>query len=135
MRGIFLCENNDKIFCVYNTETVSGLQKLTNIEKTIYSKADVIREPDKFSNVDIIFSTWGMPIFTEDEIRNCFPFLKCVFYGAGTVQSFARPFLNCGVKVFSAWAANAVPVAEYTVAQIILSDKGYFPPSAAPRQW
>ena len=126
MRGIFLCENNDKIFCVYNTETVSDLQKLTNIEKTIYSKADVIREPDKFSNVDIIFSTWGMPIFTEDEIRNCFPSLKCVFYGAGTVQSFARPFLNCGVKVFSAWAANAVPVAEYTVAQIILSNKGYF---------
>jgi len=52
--------------------------------------------------------------------------LKCVFYGAGTVQSFARPFLNCGVKVFSAWAANAVPVAEFTVAQIILANKGYF---------
>jgi len=49
-----------------------------------------------------------------------------VFYGAGTVQAFARPFLNCGVKVFSAWAANAVPVAEYTVAQIVLANKGFF---------
>ncbi|MBQ8344877.1 MAG: hydroxyacid dehydrogenase, partial [Clostridia bacterium] len=44
----------------------------------------------------------------------------------GTVQSFARPFLNCGVKVFSAWGANAVPVAEMTVAQMILANKGYF---------
>ena len=31
---------------------------------------------------------------------------------AGTVQAFARPFLARGVQVFSAWAANAVPVAE-----------------------
>ena len=28
--------------------------------------------------------------------------------------------------VFSAWAANAVPVAEYTLAQIILANKGFF---------
>ena len=126
MRAIFLCERNDKIFSVYNAETVCELQKITNIEKKIYSKADVIREPVLFSDVDIIFSTWGMPEFTEEEIRNCFPLLKCVFYGAGSVQKFARPFINCGVKVFSAWAANAVPVAEMTVAQIILANKGYF---------
>ena len=126
MRGIFLCEKNDKIFNVYNAKTICQLQRSVNIEKQIYSKADVIREPNAFSDVDIVFSTWGMPEFTEDEIRASFPRLKCVFYGAGTVQKFARPFLNCGVKVFSAWAANAVPVAEMTVAQIILSNKGYF---------
>ena len=62
----------------------------------------------------------------SEEIKKYLPNLKCVFYGAGTVQSFARPFLDRGVKVFSAWAANAVPVAEFTVAQIILSNKGYF---------
>ena len=45
---------------------------------------------------------------------------------AGSVQYFARPFLNLGIKVFSAWAAKAVPVAEYTVAQIILAGKGFF---------
>ena len=54
------------------------------------------------------------------------PSLKAVFYAAGTVQYFARPFLNCGIKVFSAFAANAVPVAEYTFAQISLATKGYF---------
>lgn len=73
-----------------------------------------------------IFSTWGMPGFSEQEIRTYLPHLKCVFYAAGSVQDFARPFLNCGVSVFSAWAANAVPVAEYTVAQIILANKDFF---------
>jgi phosphoglycerate dehydrogenase-like enzyme len=126
MRGIFLCEKNDKMFSVYNDETICKLQKLMNIEKKIYSKADVINERELFSDVEIVFSTWGMPDFTEEEIKTCFPNLKCVFYGAGTVQRFARPFLSCGVKVFSAWAANAVPVAEMTVAEIILSNKGYY---------
>ena len=63
-----------------------------------------------------------MPEFTEDEIKTYLPNLKAIFYGAGSVQSFARPFLNCGVRVFSAWAANAIPVAEFTVAQIILAN-------------
>ena len=126
MKAIFLSEKTDIIFRVYDSNTVCELQKLMKIEKTIYTKADVLREPASFCDVDIVFSTWGMPEFTEEEIQVCFPSLKCVFYGAGTVQTFARPFLNCGVKIFSAWAANAVPVAEMTVAQIILSNKGYF---------
>lgn len=126
MRAIFLCETDEKIFKVYDKETVGELQKIAQIETKIYKKADILSTPTQFSSVEIIFSTWGMPAFTEDEIKSCFPSLKCLFYGAGTVQGFARPFLSCGVKVFSAWAANAVPVAEMTTAQIILANKGYF---------
>ena len=126
MRSIFLCEKSHKILKVYSEKTVCELQRLTDIEKKIYSKTDVLAEPSLFSEVEFIFSTWGMPSFTEEEIKECFPSLKCVFYGAGSVQRFVRPFLACGVKVISAWAANAVPVSEMTVAQIVLANKGYF---------
>ena len=126
MKAIFLCEKTDKIFHVYAEETICKLQALTKIEKKIYTKADVLREPSMFSDVEFIFSTWGMPEFSEEQIKSCFPSLKCVFYGAGTVQKFARPFLASNVNIFSAWAANAVPVAEMTVAEIILANKGYF---------
>ena len=126
MNAIFLCEQTFRLFGVYDAEAVAELQSSLDIEKKIYKKADVIADPDAFSGVEFIFSTWGMPQFTEDEIKRCFPSLKCVFYGAGTVQAFARPFLNLGIKVFSAWAANAVPVAEMTVAEIILANKGYY---------
>lgn len=54
------------------------------------------------------------------------PCLEVVFYSAGTVQYFAKPFLDCGKRVFSAFSANGVPVAEYTVSQITLALKGYF---------
>ena len=126
MRAIFLCDKPDNKSYVYSNEVTERLKSSLSLEDTVYCKADVQNAKESFADVKIIFSTWGMPSFTADEIQNFFPSLECVFYGAGSVQSFARPFLECGVKVFSAWAANAVPVAEMTVAQIILANKGYF---------
>ena len=126
MKAIFLCEKSNKLFTVYTPQTVCKLQTMTGVEKTIYKKEDLLADPKRFSKVEYVFSTWGMPTFTEDEIRALLPSLKCLFYGAGSVQQFARPFLHCGVRIFSSWAANAVPVAEMTVAQIILANKGYF---------
>ena len=75
---------------------------------------------------EVAFATWGMPALTKEEIARYLPRLKAVFYAAGTVQYFARPFLENGVRVFSAASANAVPVAEFTFAQISLAAKGYF---------
>lgn len=78
------------------------------------------------SDCKYIFSTWYMPSFSEEEIKAFFPDLKAIFYAAGTVKSFAEPFLRNGVRIFSAAQANSIPVAEFTVAQIILANKGYF---------
>lgn len=126
MRSILLCDERKNPQNVYGQETLGRLRGKACLEETFYQKEDVLHAPEAFRDVDYIFSTWGMPTFTEEEIQRFFPQLKCVFYGAGSVQFFARPFLNCGVKVYSAWAANGVPVAEYTTAQIILANKGFF---------
>ena len=124
MKAILL--NTNRTNRVYSQTTFAQLKQLVGMEPTVYTKDDLQLDPDAFRDVEFVFSTWGMPVFTEEEIRALLPSLKCVFYAAGTVQQFARPFLNCGIKVFSAWAANAVPVAEYTVAQIILANKGFY---------
>ena len=126
MKSAILCEAPHHVATVYSPSVLTHLKELTDIDGVRYSKADVLAKPEKFADTEYVFSTWGMPSFTEAEIKACLPSLKCVFYAAGSVQAFARPFLNCGVKVFSAWAANAVPVAEYTVAQIILAGKDFF---------
>lgn len=133
MKTVFLCQNPATVASVYASETVEKIKSLTKLDTVVYTKADVLSHPERFADTQYVFSTWGMPSFTEDEIKACFPKLTCLFYGAGTVQSFARPFLACGVRVFSAWAANAVPVAEYTVAQIILANKGFFTHSRVMR--
>ena len=126
MKTIILCEAPQHIPTVYAPVVMNRLQAVTDLNGVRYGKADVLADPEKFADTEIIFSTWGMPSFTEEEIRTYLPALKCVFYAAGSVQGFARPFLNCGVRVFSAWAANAVPVAEYAVAQIILAGKDFY---------
>lgn len=126
MKTIILCEIPHHYTTVYAPVVKDRLTSLTDCDGARYAKADVLAEPEKFADTEYIFSTWGMPSFTEEEIRTYLPALKAVFYGAGSVQGFARPFLSCGVKVFSAWAANAVPVAEYTVAQIILAGKDFY---------
>ena len=110
---------------VYTPEVLKKLGEYGELSCKINRKN--LKENAEFlKDCEIAFSTWGMPKFTKEEIKEYMPKLKAVFYSAGTVQYFARPFLESGVKVYSAFAANAVPVAEYTFAQITLAAKGYF---------
>ncbi|MGI6368767.1 MAG: hydroxyacid dehydrogenase [Anaerolineae bacterium] len=76
-------------------------------------------------DLEVIFGTWGMPALDAAALDQL-PELRAVFYAAGTVHSFARPLLERGIVLTSAWAANAIPVAEFALAQILLGCKGYF---------
>jgi len=71
-----------------------------------------------------IFTTWGM--IAGGNFADCFKNCEVVFYAAGSVQYFAREYLERGIKVSSAWVANGVPVAEVTVSQIIFACKGFY---------
>ncbi len=83
-----------------------------------------LRAPE-LNAVELIFATWGMPALSAAQLDKM-PNLRAVFYAAGSVQHFARPFLERGITLCSAWAANGVPVAEWTLAQILLANKGYW---------
>ncbi len=126
MKTVFLCNEKNNPTRIYSEEARRILRYEAGLSDEVYSYEEVKENKELFRDTQYIFSTWGMPVFTSEEIRDIFPSLRCIFYGAGTVQYFAKPFLEEGVRVFSAWAANAVPVAEYTVAQIILANKGFF---------
>ncbi len=86
-----------------------------------YNKNQILSNPRQFKNTNFIFSSWYMPIFTEEEVKMCFPALIAVFYAAGSTKYFAKNFINRGVRVFSAARANAIPVAEFVTAQIFHS--------------
>lgn len=118
-------ESRHQFSKVYTPEVLRKLGGLGELSPRI-NKKNIEQYKDFLKGCEIAFATWGMPQFTKEEIAEYMPDLKAVFYSAGTVQYFARPFLESGVKVFSAFAANAVPVAEYTFAQITLAAKGYF---------
>ena len=110
---------------VYTPEVLKKLSEYGELSEKI-NQSNLKENKEFLKDCEYAFSTWGMPRFTKKEIQEYMPKLKAVFYAAGTVQYFAKPFLECGIKVFSAFAANAVPVAEYTFAQISLATKGFF---------
>ena len=124
MKAIYFCENRADWERVYCPAVKKSLAKEFSIDDILYGKADLGKTD--FSQIEILFSTWGIATLSEDEIAKYFPSLKGVFYAAGSVQAFARQYLNKGVRVFSAWKANAVPVVEYAVAQIVLANKGFY---------
>ena len=125
MKIALLGSNKIQFSKVYTPDVLKKLSEYGEISERI-NKKNIGNHKEWLRDCEFIFSTWGMPVFSEDEIKEYFPSLKAVFYSAGTVQYFAKPFLRSGIKVFSAFAANAVPVAEYTFAQISLASKGFF---------
>lgn len=122
-RAIFLNSHPDIVRRVYTERHLDRMARYARTDEEIYSPEDLT--DGSFEDVEYIFSTWGMPRLTEEEIRRRLPSLKALFYAAGSVQSFARPFLKCGVRVFSGWRGNGTSVAQFSFAQILLSAKGY----------
>lgn len=134
-KAVFLCDNDSRIDYVYSRDQQKRIAEITELipgrlDSRNFNSMDL-------SELEVIFSTWGMICFTEEQLARM-PNLKAVFYAAGATDSFARPLLNHHIKLVSAWRANAIPVAEFTVAQIILSMKNYFANTSAitsPAGW
>lgn len=78
------------------------------------------------AEADYILGTWGMPKLDEAFLAAA-PKLRGVFYAAGTVKGFVTDASYArGVTISSAWSANGVPVAEYTLSTILLSLKKFW---------
>ena len=127
LKSTFLgIKDRNHINRVFTSNILEKIRNCTDLYDQIIGQHDLNEHKDNLKEIEIAFASWGVPALTEGEIRTYLPKLKALFYAAGTVQDFAQPFLNCGVKVFSGWGANAVPVAEYAASQIILANKGFY---------
>lgn len=122
MKAVFLDKEKQTVYSVYSISQREYLSAKFGVPERVYTAENL----GELTDVEYIFSTWGMPSLTVEQIAKYLPRLKAVFYAAGSVQAFARPFLERGVRVFSAWQANAVPVAECAVSEILLSTKGFW---------
>ncbi len=121
----FLSDNAAAVDQVYGQGRRQRLEAIAEVYPSVLTAANIDQHLDQLQGLEALFSTWGMPNLSPaqlDRLKN----LQMVFYAAGSVQSFAAPLLQRGIQVAAAWHANAVPVAEYTLAQILLANKGFF---------
>jgi len=119
---------------VYGPDEIRQIRELTEPVGEPVDAADAAARPEILEDVEILFSGWGMCVADDDFLSRASR-LKAVFYGAGSVHYIApQKLFDRGILLTSAWAANAVPVAEFTFAQIILSLKKVHRFSSALRE-
>lgn len=108
--------------------TESQLDRLDRIgdlvDRTPLSRFDDDHAARLLTDAEVLVGHWGCPTLTVDVLDRA-PRLALFAYAAGTVKwQITDAVWQRGVVVTSASAANAVPVAEYTVAMILLANKG-----------
>ena len=84
------------------------------------------RAAQLLAHAEILLTGWGCPMI-DPHVLSRAPQLRAVVHAAGTVkQHLDAACWEHGLAVTSAAAANAVPVAEYTVAAILFANKRVF---------
>lgn len=119
-KAIFLCDRPESIARVYAPPQLARLARAADIDGRVYSLEDAP------ADTDVVFSTWGMPAVSADDIKSKLPQLQAVFYAAGSVRAFAKPFIDSGVRVFSSWRVDAESSAECTLFEMRLAANGAF---------
>jgi phosphoglycerate dehydrogenase-like enzyme len=75
------------------------------------------------AQAQILLTGWGAPR-ADGHALDLMPRLRAIVHAAGTVKPYVTPeVFERGIKVTTAAAANAVPVAEFTFAAIIYAAK------------
>lgn len=122
IKGLYIM-NQDSFTKVYSPENREQIERHIDIYAPLMSAEEASTAPEILKDAEVIFAGWGAPRMDKDFIEAATS-LKAVFYGAGTVKKLVTPeFWERGIKLTSAYAANAVPVAEFTLAQILFSLK------------
>jgi len=76
--------------------------------------------------IEVLITSWGCPRIDETTL-DMLPRLQLIAHLAGSVKGFIdEAAWRRGIKVINAVAANAVPVAEYTLGAILFANKKLF---------
>ncbi len=119
MKALFLL-NTDAYYKIYSPAQQATIASLVDLYAPPQTEQSIAADPALLHDAEIIFSGWGMPRMDEAFLAHC-PNLKIVFYGAGSIkQCTTDAFWTRNIPITSSYAANAVPVAEFTLAQILL---------------
>ncbi|MFJ7336933.1 hydroxyacid dehydrogenase [Streptomyces sp. NPDC101116] len=109
---------------VFPPEVLARLRESVDIDPDLVVQD--FTEPrglDALARAEVLVTGWGCPRI-DGAVLDAAPRLRAVLHSAGSVKSFATHALReRGITVSSAAVANALPVAEYTLAMILLAGK------------
>ncbi len=108
----------------FDPERLARLADLVGLGGQAWSdELDSANARARLSEVEVLVTSWGAPALTPALLAAA-PRLRAVFHCAGSVRALVTDEVwRRGLLVTSAADANAVPVAEFTLAMVILAGK------------
>ncbi|MGC3990863.1 MAG: hydroxyacid dehydrogenase [Chthoniobacteraceae bacterium] len=111
---------------IYGLDERSELERLAHFYAPPQTRESIAKNPDLLAEAEVIFSGWGAPRLDETFLEKA-PKLRAIFYAAGTINHITTDaFWQRNLTITSAYAANARPVAEYTLGMILVSLKNFW---------
>ncbi len=119
-----LVMSRDSFLAHFDQVRIDRLRGLVSVPEPVW--VDELDSPSaraRLADAELLITSWGVPRLSADRLALA-PKLEAVFHAAGSVRSLAGDeFWARDLVVTSAADANAVPVAEYTLAAVILAGK------------
>ena len=107
---------------LFRPDHVDRLHRVSNLVRPEPYR-DLASIAEDLAHTEVLITSWGCPRINEEVIEAA-PRLKLIAHLAGSVKGFIDDSAwRRGILVTNAVAANAVPVAEYTVAAILFANK------------
>ena len=132
-KGLFVLPK-ENYQLIYGPEQAALIAEQVEVFAPPLEPEEALASPALLAQAEVIFTGWGSLAFTA-EVLAAVPNLKMVFYGAGTIRGTVTDgFWERGVRITSAWAANAEPVVEYTLAQVFMCLKKVYQHAAVYRE-
>jgi phosphoglycerate dehydrogenase-like enzyme len=129
---------------VFPADLLIRLRQLVDIDPAAtFTSFDGPAAAAALAKADLLLTGWECPRIDADVLAAA-PRLRALVHAAGTVKGCVDPVVfERGVVVSSAAEANAVPVADYTIAMLVLGAKQAFGRArhyaaaveGAPRDW
>ncbi|SED54781.1 hydroxyacid dehydrogenase [Ruania alba] len=115
---------------LFAPDTIARLEQIVDLDRRVVDDDGDARSRAALAEAEILITSWGAPRIDAAFLKQM-PRLRAVIHSAGTVKHWAGPELwEQGIVVSSAATANAQPVAEYTLAMILLAGKRVLWPEA-----
>jgi phosphoglycerate dehydrogenase-like enzyme len=108
----------------FNQNRLDRLGQLVTLTEPVWTdELDSSRARLRLSKADVLVTSWGVPALTPERLAAA-PGLRAVFHSAGSIRDLVTDAVwERGIVVTSSAEANAIPVAEYTLAAIIMAGK------------
>lgn len=122
-KALFISSRTNDIFSPQDQVEAAGL---VDVYAPTMTAKQALADSSVLKDMQILLTGWGAPMLDE-AFLDAAPNLEAVLYGAGSVRHIITDaFWRRNIVICSAWAANAIPVSEFTLAQILLGLKQTF---------